>query len=269
MMKMRTWAFVCALVVCLALVPCVNAEQYPVRQGAATDLADVLGAATVADIEALSGRYAEETGGTLSVVTRHFLGGADAKGYAEALFSAWTLDESSALLLMVVGEDSYALYMGERARSLLPRESADALLSSQFRAKFMAREYDAALSAFLPALVKKLDADVSALGLFGQEIAQSTPAPVQDVTGGSWAGFFSDSWRGWTEAAEEEDEPDENWLRDEEKNTGFSFGRLVVIGLVLYFLFGRKKNKGGCGCGPIGWILGTFGLADLFGLRKK
>ena len=51
------------------------------------------------------------------------------------------------------------------------------------------------------------------------------------------------------------------------EDQGLGLGSIIIIGLVLSSIFG-KKNRNRRRIGPFGWILGVFGLSKLFGWRR-
>lgn len=239
MRKITAFFLVCLLPVCF-LFSARGEMVYPARQGQVTDLADVIGEETEADVAALSSLLQGETQGALHIVTRHFLGGKDAALYARRLFDEWALNENDALLLMVVGEERYALALGEKAQKALPDESRTALLGA-FRTAYLSREYDRAVGDFSVALAKALGQaqgkSLSFPGLFGQG-ALPVPTPpswehVQENVSGLWQDIFG-------EIAEETEEWKEEQAREEVKS---NWKTILVWGLVIYFLFFRKKIR--------------------------
>ena len=235
MLKVRLMLIV--LVCSLLIFPFASAEnQAPALQGAAADWAGVLSSDTIRDIDTLSQRVKNAAGGNIYVVTRHFLGGAETLAYGQYLFDAWELGDMDALLLMVIGEENYALVLGNQAGKLVPAESRNTLLANHFRTPYLARDYDGAVAALLLALSENLSraagktADTA--GLFGQMPVQSTPRPA--ARNDLWNGMF-------TQAAEEDDT---DWIREQAQEEIQSNWRTVVIwGLVIYFLFFRKKKR--------------------------
>lgn len=229
-------ALLCALLICCLLLPAHAEAGYPACQGIVSDWAGVIGTQTAQDLSVLSDRLSDRAGGRLYVAARHFLGGAEARAYADGLFEAWGLGDMDALLLLVIGEETYALHLGAEARRLIPAEGQTALLAAQLRAPFQARDYDGALSAFAQAyaqaLAKAAGKSVSVSGLFGREEAsavQSTAAPGVNALWQSMFGQDVSDAGDWQETQ-----------RQEEKRT--SWRTIVIWGLVIYFLFLRKKG---------------------------
>lgn len=233
----RMQSLLLALICCLLFLPLAAAEnQAPAPQGAVTDWAGVLSRDTWEDAAALSQRLEKAVGGKIYIVTRHFLGGAEALEYGQYLFDAWELGEMDGLLLMVIGEEKYALVLGNKAQTLLPPESQTALLAHHFRTPFLNRDYDAAVAGLTPALGEHLaraagkKIDVS--GLFGESALAAVPP----------SSGWSDLWNGMFAQVAEEEESD--WAAEEAREETRSNWRTVIIwGLVIYFLFFRKKKR--------------------------
>ncbi len=260
-------ALVCSL---LAGGAAAAQEVSPVR-----DSAGVLSLSTQEDARALIGQVEARTDIQLLVETRHFLGGNDAQTYAQRLLSEAKAPEDSLLLLMVIGEESYALAAGSNADRLLNREARDSLLSSSFRSYYLARDYDRALAAFLTRAGDQLAAaagmPLQRDDLF-EELDQTattppgaTAAPERKLRRIDLTEFDNSII---TDPISPTQDPTSARERARRQETGLSFGSVVVIGFVLYLVLGRKGGKGGCGCGPLGWILGALGLSRLFGWRK-
>ncbi len=233
-----------ALILCVSLVCQAQAEtEYPPRpQGTVADLAGVLGEKTIQDAETLSARLQDAAGGQLYVLTRHFLGGADAQQYADKVFEVWSLTSQDALLLMVIGEEDFALSLGGSAKSALPTEARNTLLGA-FRNTFRQREYDAALAdlslSLGQTLAKAAGSSLDASGLFGAAAVQSTPQPqsVSDFWYGMFARDDYDSkendqeniWQEWQS----------EWQHEESR---VNWRGIIIWALVIYFLFFRRKK---------------------------
>lgn len=266
---MRTRLSILILVMILAVgIAC--AESYPAQTGAVLDMAGVLDGGTVSDIESLSTRIRDAVGGGLYVVTRDFLGGKDSQAYADGLFEAWKLGDNDTLLLMVVGEYRYELVCGLNVR-VIPSDVRDSLLATKFRDSFKKQDYAAALGAFLPAFTQQLSKvtsqSISTSGLFGQsQTVTATVKPVQTTVSDIWDNFFSDISSG-IEDVEQVNVQSQSTYERVEKKTGISVWKLIIIGFVLYLIFGKKK-KGKNGCGPLGWILGAVGIGSILGKRR-
>ena len=235
-----------ALALCLSFIPAACGEtEYPPRPaGAAADLAGVLGEKAAQDLDTLLDRTMEAGGFGFYVLTRHFLGGANAQEYADKVFEVWGLGGSDALLLMVIGEETYALSLGAAAKSALPAETTTSLLGA-FRAGYLNRQYDAALADLSvglgQALAKAFGETLDASGLFGREAIQSaTPQP--QTASDFWYGMFAQDdydaledddaafWRSWQDQQQSEE-------------THINWRSVIIWGLVIYFLFFRRRRK--------------------------
>lgn len=232
--------FVCVLaaaVLCLSLLPAALAEEdaAPLLSGDVWDMAGVLSDSTAADLVALNERM---SGGRLMVVTRHFLGGKDAGAYARELLDSAD-SEGGAVLLLVIGEEDYALALGDQIAKALPAESQQSLLAQNFRTPFLNRAYDEAVADFALAFAgqvsrargEKIDLD----GLFGRVGLSATPAPQQwsgksDVNA-MWQDFFG------------EDFPENRTGRDREADWEGGLGTLIFWAFIIYFLFFRKRKR--------------------------
>lgn len=232
--------FVCILtaaVLCLSLLPAALAEEdaAPLLSGDVWDMAGVLSDSTAADLATLNERM---SGCRLTVVTRHFLGGKDAGAYARELLDSADSEEG-AVLLLVIGEEDYALALGEQIAKALPAESQQSLLAQNFRTPYLNRAYDEAVADFALAFAgqvsrargEKIDLD----GLFGRIGLSATPAPQQwsgqsDINA-MWQDFFG------------EDSPENRNNRDQEADWEGGLGTLIFWAFVIYFLFFRRRKR--------------------------
>ncbi|MDY3278575.1 MAG: TPM domain-containing protein [Eubacteriales bacterium] len=235
-MRVLMRALLCALLICCVLLPVQAEGSYPACQGIVSDWAGVIGGQTAQDLDTLSTRLSDQTGGRLYVAVRHFLGGAEARAYADGLFTAWNLGEQDALLLLVIGEETYALHLGDQARRLIPAEGQTALLAAQLRAPFQARDYDGALAAFAPAyaqaLAKAAGKSVNVSGLFGTEEVKAVQPTAQPSASAIWQSMFGQDVSDGSDWQETQ--------QREEKRTNWR--TIVIWGLVIYFLFFRRKR---------------------------
>ena len=234
----RLLALLLALSVCLGAMPWARADtDYPPFQGIVADVADVLSQDAAADLKTLSERLNDLTGGHIYVLTRHFLGGADAQNYAQKVFEIWNLGSMDALLLLVIGEESYALALGAGAKAALPAETQTGLLASQLRTPFLSRQYDAAVGNFAvalgQALAKNTGETLNVRGLFGNAAAPSTPRPHSSSQ--NWQGMFAQD-----DYYEEPWNWDNDWQYEE---THVNWRGILIWALVIYFLFFRRKKR--------------------------
>ena len=269
-MKNKMRMNVCLLVACILLTSfSALAQEMPTVR----DSAAVLGADTLKDARTLGQLVKQGMGITLAVDTRHFLGGAEVSDYARDLLSEAADPANTLLLLMVIGEESYALAAGSEAGKLLNPAARETLLSTQFRSPFLARDYDRAVSDFLSHAAGQLAAatgkNLDQEGLFGQ-VKAPTPAPTAapQSTGPYKRVSIFDLNSILGEQLKPTSVPQKQAQNDDE-DKGLSIGSIVLIGMVLSMIFGKKNRAGrGCGCGPLGWIAGVFGASKLFGWRR-
>ena len=241
----KVTALLLALTMFLCLVPAAFAEtEYPPRPaGSVADLAGVLGEKTIEDLEALNEKTEGAASYRLFVLTRHFLGGADAQQYADQVFKVWNLEKGDALLLMVIGEEAFALAEGADVKAILSQETRNTLLGS-FRSAYKARRYDEALAELASQLsqtvAKAKNVSLSLNGYFGQEAIQSTPQPQNDSDW--WYGMFA---RDDYDSREDYDEKYwQNWQNEwRYEETSINWRSVIIWALVIYFLFFRKKRR--------------------------
>ena len=214
---------VSALLTALLLVFCLAAAQavtYPEMRGAVNDDAAVLSDATASDIESLNSRSEVR----FTVVTRHFLGGMDAQEYCDGLFKAWNLGSDNALLLLVIGEERYAVTLGSTAAKYISNEQLNSIFSAS--------------------TAQNASSTGSASGGWSS---------FTSWTGDLWNSFFSDD--------ELNDLSGQNYSQDYEydNGSGFSVTRLILVLAVLFIIMRSRRRQGKNGLGILGW--GTAGMA--------
>lgn len=218
------------LLLCLA-VSCACAEpRYPSRTGETTDAAAVLSHTTLEDLRTLDSRLDKADALRLRIVTVDFLDGEDVQDYAETLFERWSLDDEDVLLLMAVGEDKYAIATGEDVDRLLAASTMSKLLAASFEEPFMNQQYDQAVAAYVPTLVREINkvcgTSVNTSGLFGR----------------SSTGLFDN----WAVSLRQKDSEAESGsvLTREDDRTGFSLLKVIAIVAVLLIVFGSFRRSG-------------------------
>ena len=126
---MKRW--IAGLLALMLLLPSAAlAVSYPAQRGAVNDDAGVLSEQTAADIGQLN-TAARSADISFVVATRHFLGGADAQAYCDGLFEAWKLDRKTVLVLLVIGEERYAVAVGQGVRDMIGQEQINSLLRGE------------------------------------------------------------------------------------------------------------------------------------------
>lgn len=241
-------------IVCLLLCLCVFAAaepRYPSNGGETTDAAGVLAHTTLEDLRTLDGRLDKADALRLKIVTVDFLDGSDVDDYAAALFDRWDLDDDDLLLLLAVGEDKYAVKSGKDVNRLISPAMQSKLLAANLEDPFLQQEYDAAVAAFVPALVNEVNkvysVSVSTDGLFGR----TSQSMFSD-----WATKLQDGADALESAAE-------SFLTREDSSTGFSLIKVILTIALLLIIFGSRKKKGF----PFGKILAGIGLIKLWKKR--
>ncbi len=220
--------FLCLLLVMLFAFPVLAEPRYPARSGAATDAAAVLSVKVLDDLRTLDKRLNKADAPRLIIVTVDFLDGSTAQAYADALFARWELKDDEALLLLAVGEDSYALSAGKNTLRLIPHSVTDKLLASALHEPFMNQQYDAAIAAFVPAWVAEVS-KACGVTIKTTDLFRSTASGLF----GNWAGAQS---RPATSL------PEESILTREDKGSGFSLLKVLIIVALLLLLFGSFRK---------------------------
>lgn len=262
------------ILLCLLLPALAFAEaRMPEKRGNINDSANVLSVQTVADLEEFSKRVTQEAAFDLHVVTVHFLDGMEAQAYAEQLFRKWELTGEDMLLVCAAGEDGFALYLGAEAEELLGSSNAANLLytSSEFSQLIRTQQYDAAMAAYADAmntlLEKQLNSAISMKGLFGKEsLTVGEPLNVDAYL----EQYGSALWHDVMDAINETGVGYQNHYYEEEREeNGLTAGGWIVLIILIMIVFRKNKRshtrqRSGCGCSPLGWIVGLLGLGFLF-----
>lgn len=272
----RIISIFCALLLMLAL-PLSSAlaePRYPARQSVVTDAAAVLSTSIINEITQYAQALEKSAKVKLHVLTVDFLDGLNADRYGETLRSKWNLGDNDLLLLLAIGEDSFGSYGGKDVNRLISQQVQSKLLSAQLEGPFLRQDYDGALAAYLPALNQEIAKNggkaPDITGLFG--IQKSAPAPQST----DWA---EDWLRRWDDThAQPKDESLRARVTEEDTDTGFSLGKVILTIFLLTVIFGdhgRRRHRGygrrydrrdgcGCGCAPFSSLLAALGLWKLW-----
>lgn len=269
MMK-KLFCLLLSMMLLVLPVSAFAAARMPEMRGNINDSADVLSAQTVSDLAEFSKLVTQQENIDLHVVTVHFLDGMEAQAYAEQLFRKWELTEEDLLLVCAAGEDTFAAAMGEYAEQVLGRTNADNLLytSSDFGSLFRTQQYDAAMAAYAKGLntllEKQTGSSVRMDGLFGEKNL-TIPEPF-DVYGG-------ELWREVMDAINETSvDYQTHYIEAEDRENGLTSGGWIVLIILIMIVLRQNKadrarrraRRSGCGCSPLGWIVGLLGLGFLF-----
>ena len=218
----------CLLAMLLLALPASAEPRYPEKGGVATDAAAVLSAGVLEDLRTLDKRLDKADVPQICLATVDFLDTQEVQAYADALFDLWSLDNDEMLLLMCVGEECYAISAGRDVDRLLSASVQEKLLTSRFREPFLAERYDAAVSAFIPALVSGLS---KACGetVRTDDLFDS----ASDNRLSSWARSLAASLSG---------DEEESLFTRENKKSGFSLLKVIVIVVLLVLIFGTFRR---------------------------
>lgn len=253
--------------------------RYPAQNGALTDDANALGQTMAKDIAAYAEKVESETNARLHVALVLFLDGEPAQTYADGLFIRWQLGENDLLLLGAAAEDSFAVTAGDKV-PLSGASLKNLLYSSGFSTAFENQRYDEAFGKFFIAfnaqLAKQEDTQIKLGSLFEdyqagattQTVAEAAQTTVETTTQAA----IDSASAIWTSTINSVADSVQNY-RDyhssrSDENGGLSTGGWIVLVIIALLIFGQrrgaKRGRGGCGCSPIGWIIGGLGLGALF-----
>ena len=265
----------------LALFLCVLQIGLPVLalDNPVDDLAGVFSTEFVSDLSRYAQLMQEKLGIPFSVITRHFLGGKNIQTYANQTLESLPESGKAILLVLIIGEESYAVAIGEETRPFLSLEKAEAILNDHFRVPYLNdRAYEKAAAAFALKAGSYLEGrkDVrmnaaSLLSRYAQGAAGEIILPtIQPNNSEDFFGSIFENVITSREDARRYDKDARDAGDDSEK--GLSLFQIALIGFVLYKILGRgnrKNNKNRRnGCGPLGWIFGAWGISKFFGWRR-
>ncbi|MBQ4552165.1 MAG: TPM domain-containing protein [Clostridia bacterium] len=219
---------------------------YPLQRGYINDDAAVLGSETIDDVHELNNR---QDSAEFVIVTRHFLGGADAQEYCKGLFDHWQLDEDDVLLLLVIGEERYAVCLGGIISDYVSDEQLMSLMGTHLRAPFInERDYDGAVGDFLLALgghiARMSGEEMDFGGLFGTE--ETAPDLLFDNWSGNW-------WEGFFAENDYEEGPIPVDMVYEAYEVDYS--SLLVLAVILFAIIRSRRRKRMGGLGFFGWMI--------------
>lgn len=220
--------FLCVILLLLMATSALAEPRYPVQSGVATDGAAVLSVNVLQDLRTLDKRLDHADAPRLCIVTVDFLDGTDVQSYADALFLRWKLPEDTLLLLLAVGEESYAISAGRNVDRLVAPSVQQKLLSAHLHEPFLSQRYDAAVAAFASAIVHEYNK------------ACGTSVRTDDLFRSVSASLF-DNWAS-TISLTSADLPSDPILTREDKHTGFSLLKVILIVVLLVLLFGSFRK---------------------------
>lgn len=220
-------------ILCLlaALLLCTGAlaePRYPDQANVATDSAAVLSIKLLDDLRTLDKRLSKADAPQLYIATVDFLDTSDVQTYANALHTRWELADDAVLLLLCVGEESYAIASGSSARRLLPDAVLNKLLAGQLHEPFHGQRYDAAIAAFAAA--------------YTTEVCKACGVTIK--TTDLFRSVSSAPFSNWTSAPNRSNAADDgdSFLTREEQSSGFSLLKVILIVALLLLIFGTFRT---------------------------
>ncbi len=253
---------ICLLFAALMLFTTALAQpRYPQKQGEITDAAAVFSQSTMKDLAKFIDEVDDETSMEVYVATVDFLDGETIESYAAGLREHWRLGDDDLLLLLAVGEDKYGSFGGEDVNKKLSTQVQEKLLSAYLAGPFLRQSYDEAIVSYIPALAteigKAYGETIKISGLFGQ----------QEQSQVNWAEEWSQRWADTNVkvSANVKVHTGLERVTQEDKETGFSLGKVILTVFLLTVIFGKKDRRGcGCGCAPFSRLLAALGLWKLW-----
>ena len=260
--------------------------RYPTLGGVVTDDANVLSQTTAKDIASYAEKLESDTGVKVHVALVLFLDGETVQTYTDKLFTRWELGENDLLIVGAAAEDSFAAVSGATVKAKLSDGSLKSLLfAGGFSDAFKSQQYDVAfgnLFVSLNDLVGKQYGKTIALGeLFrayqpdtqnGSVTPTTTQNPVESAVN-AVVDTSSQLWESTLNSITSSVQNYQNYnqQRDDKGRSLTPTGWIVLVVIVLIVLgqSRRSRYRSGCGCSPIGWILGGLGLGSLFGRRDR
>lgn len=280
---LRTVAVLAALML-IALPLCAQAKtRYPELRGTVTDDAGVLSESVCQDLVTLQERLDDaDVDVRLYVAVVHFLDGETVQAYADAVFAKANLGEDDVLVLGAAGEDAYAVSAGKDAlRELGSGKLNDLFVSSGFASLFATQQYNAAFGAYATAFAKyageRADETVSVSGLFGQTAQQPSELEQSSTLYNGVTSFddFLYSLIGGEPGATATQTAAPTARERQPEREGLTPLGWVVLVLLVMLIFGqsdgarRARKVAGCGCSPLGYLVGVLGLGKLLGGRGR
>ena len=259
------------MMIALLLILISSSVVADVERSSIQDNTAILSAQTKIDADKLGQLLKDKTGVKIAVEIRHFLGGAKPDTYAQRLLKETENSQDTLLLLIVIGEEVYDFAEGSNAEKLIGPELLETLLSKNFRSDFLNRDYDKAVAGFMLSTAKEIAKQsgvvINTEGLFGNSAQQPSSAALP---GGTKRVKLPDLNDILGDPISATSDPKNNRDRTQREDKGLGIGSIIIIGLVLSSIFGKNKRgrRKGCGCGPLGWIFGIFGLSKFFGWRE-
>lgn len=226
--------------------PSLRVPQRPQGTVADRTLMSVLDEQTTQDLETLSQRLNQLTGGSVYVLAVDFLNKTSPEDYARAVFSQWGLQSNDALLVMAVGDHSRALTGGSDALKVLDQITQDRLFGRYFDASFQSLEYSRAAAGLAQAaaqeLAKPKTLDVSGLfGSFAQAALtdkepEKEPAQAAQNNSGEGNASLNHIVNTVLNNVQQLNE-------SKASSRQFNWRGVLIWGLVIYFIFFRKKSR--------------------------
>jgi len=142
-MLARTSLFVTAWLIIVASLSA--AQTLPKPTGRVNDFADLIDAATEAEIDRRLAQLEQQTSSEIAVATVHSLDGMPVDEYANRLFQAWSVgranEDNGVLVVVAPNEREMRIEVGYGLEGVLPDGLAGQIIREQFTPRFRENDY--------------------------------------------------------------------------------------------------------------------------------
>jgi uncharacterized protein len=180
-----TIAFLCLL------LPATAAPKFPALTGRVVDDANVLSAATKADLDSKLAALEQKTSRQLVVVTIPSLGGYEISDYGYQLGRAWGIGQAKLnnglLFIVAPTEHKTRVEVGYGLEPIVTDAFSSVVIQTQVLPQFRKGDFNAGVEAGVDALIQQLSLDPSEAE---KRAAAAERQPQGDQGGGGLAGFL-------------------------------------------------------------------------------
>ena len=140
------------------LISSAAAQSFPKAAGRINDFADIIDAATEADLDRKIDQLEQKTTSEIAVATVSSLDGMEVEEYANKLFKAWGVgqakQDNGVLVLVAPTERKMRIEVGYGLEGVLPDGLAGEVIRQQFTPKFEANDYSGGINDGVTRLVE-------------------------------------------------------------------------------------------------------------------
>lgn len=140
------------------IVPVVSAQVFAKPQGRITDFANVIDAATEAELDRELDQLEQKTSSEIAVATVSSLGNMSVEEYANKLFKQWGVgqakQDNGVLVLVAPNDHKMRIEVGYGLEGVLPDGLAGEVIRDQFTPKFKSNDYSGGIKDGVDRLVQ-------------------------------------------------------------------------------------------------------------------